>query len=74
MRRVGHVAPMEVRRVLVRGPDGKRPLGKTRRRWVDNIKMDLPAMGCGVMDWTDLAQDRKKWVALVNALMNLRVP
>jgi len=65
---------MEGRRVLVRGPDGKRTLGKTRRRWVDNIKMVLPAMGCGGTDWTDLDQDRDRWLALVNAVMNLRVP
>jgi hypothetical protein len=65
---------MEGRRILVMGPDGKRLLGRTRRRWVENIKMDLPAMGCGGMDRTDLAQDRKRWLALVNAVMNLRVP
>jgi hypothetical protein len=61
-------------RILVEKPDGKRPLGRPRRRWVDNIKMDLRKMGWGGMDWTDLAQDRKQWRDLVNAAMNLRVP
>jgi hypothetical protein len=55
-------------------PEGKRPLGRSRRRWVDNIKMDLLGIGCGSMDWIGLAQDRDKWRALVNAVMNLRVP
>jgi hypothetical protein len=55
-------------------PEGKRPLGRPRHRWVDNIKMDLLEIGwCGV-DWTGLAQDRDKWRTLVNAVMNLRVP
>ena len=53
---------------------GKRPLGKPRRRWEDNIKMDLHEVGCGDMDWIELAQDREKWRALVTAVMNLRVP
>jgi hypothetical protein len=53
---------------------GKRPLGRPRRRWVDNIKMDLLEIGWGVVDWIGLAQDRNKWRALVNAVMNLRVP
>jgi hypothetical protein len=53
---------------------GKRPLGIPRRRWEDNIKMDLEEMGCGGKDWIDLAQDRIRWRALVNAVMNLRVP
>ena len=74
MRWVGRVAPIGGRRVLVKKPDGKRPLGKTRRRWVDNIKMDLPEIGCGGMDWTDLAEDRDRWLAHVNAVMNLQVP
>jgi hypothetical protein len=65
---------MEGRRVLVRRHDGKRPPGKTKRRWVDNVKMDLPEMGCGGVDWTDLTEDRDRWVALVNAIMNLQVP
>jgi len=55
-------------------PAGKRPLGRPRRRWANNIKMDLREVGCGGMDWIDLAQDRDKWRALVNEVMNLRVP
>ena len=61
-------------RVLVRKPEGKRPFGRDRRRWEDNIKMDLQDVGCGVMEWIELAQDRDRWRALVNAVMNLRVP
>ena len=60
--------------VLVGKPEGRRPLGRPRRRWVDNIRMDLQAMGCGYMDWIRLAQDRDKWRTLVSAVMNLRVP
>ena len=60
--------------ILVGKPEGKRPLGRPRRRWEDNIKMDLPEVGCGVMDWIELAQDRDKWRALVNAATNLWVP
>jgi len=54
-------------------PVGKRPIGRHRRRWKDNIKMDHQEVGCGGMDWIELAQDRDKWRALVNAVMNLRV-
>jgi hypothetical protein len=61
-------------RILVGNPEGKRPLGRPRRRWVDNIKMDLRETGWNGIDWTDLAQDRDQWRALVNAVMNLRVP
>jgi hypothetical protein len=60
-------------RVLGGKPEGKRPLGRPRRRWEDNIKMDLQEVGCGGMDWNDLAQDTDRWRALVNAVMNLRV-
>ena len=55
-------------------PEGKRLLGRPRRRWEDSIKMDLQEVGCGGMDWIDLAQDGDRWRALVNAVMNLRVP
>jgi len=55
-------------------PEGKKPLGRLRSRWKDNIKMDLQEVGCGVMDWIRLAQDRNRWRALVTAVMNLRVP
>ena len=61
-------------RVLVGKPEGKRPLERLRRRWEDNIKMDLQGMGCESMDWIELAYDRGRWRALVNAIMNLRVP
>jgi len=63
-----------VYRVLVGTPEGKRPLGRPRRRWEDNIKVDLQEVGCGGMDWIELAQDRDRWRALVTAVMNLRVP
>ena len=59
---------------MVGKPEGWRQLGRARRRWEDNIKMDLQEVGCGVMDWIDLAQDKHRWRALVNAAMNLRVP
>ena len=55
-------------------PEGKRPLGRSRRRWVDNIRMDLQKVGCGYMDWIGLAQDRDRWRTLVSAVMNFRVP
>jgi len=74
----GHVARMgEVRgvyRVLVGKPEGKRPLGRPRRRWVDNIRMDLQELGCVYMNWIGLAQDRESWRTLVRAVMNFRVP
>jgi hypothetical protein len=60
-------------RLLVGKPEGKRPLRKLRRRWIDNIKMDLLEIGVNVVDWIGLAQDRYSWRALVNAVMNLRV-
>ena len=78
MRWVGHVARLGesrvVYRVLVGKPEGKRPLGRPRHRWEDNIKMDLQEVGCGGVDWIEVAQDRDRWQALVNAVMNLRVP
>jgi hypothetical protein len=63
-----------VYRVLVGKPEGKRPLRRPRRRWEDNIKMDLQEVGCGVMDWIDLTQDRDSWRSLVNAVMEVGVP
>jgi hypothetical protein len=60
-------------RILVRKPEGRRPLGRPRRRWVDNIKMDLREIGWAGMNWLDLVQDRDQWTALVNTVMNLRV-
>jgi hypothetical protein len=61
-------------RLLVGKPEGKRPLERPRRRWADNIKIDLMEIGWGGVDWIGLTQDRNKWRALVNAVMNLRVP
>ena len=60
-------------RVLVGKLEGKRPLGRSKRRWKDNIKMDLQEVGCGGMDWIGMAQDMDRWRALLNAVMNLRV-
>ena len=78
MRWAGHVARMRegrgAYRVLVGKPRGKRPLGRNRLRWEDNIKKDLEEGGCGGVDRIELAQDRDRWRALVNAVMNLRVP
>ena len=74
----GHVARIDKRRgvyrVLVGKSERKRPLGRPRRRWEDNIKMHLQEVGCGGIDWIKLAQDSHRWRALVNAVMNLRVP
>jgi hypothetical protein len=78
MRWVGHGALMgekrNVYRLLVRKPEGKRPLGSLRHRWMDNIKMDLLETGLNVVNWIGLALDRYRWRALVNSVMNLRVP
>ena len=74
MRWTGHVARMGERRGVNRGLVWKPPLGKPRRRWEDNIKMDLKEMGCGGMACIDLAQDRDRWREVVNAVMNLGVP
>ena len=78
MRCTGHVALMDEERgayrVLVGKPEGKKPLGRPRRRWVDNIRMDLQEVGCGYVDWIGLAQDWDRWRKLVSAIMNLRVP
>ena len=64
----------DVCRVLVGKTEGKKPLGRLRPKWKDNINMDLQEVGCGGMDWIDLAQDRGSWRALVNAVMNLHIP
>jgi hypothetical protein len=61
-------------RVVMGKPEGKRPLGRRRRRWKDSTLLDLHEAGCGGMDWIDLVQDRDRWCALVNAVMNLGVP
>jgi hypothetical protein len=78
MRWAGHVARMGEGRgvymVLVGKPEKKRPLGRPRRRWEDNIKMDLQEVGSGCMDWIELAEDRDRWRAIVNAVMNLQIP
>jgi hypothetical protein len=77
MRWAGHVARMgegrHVYRVLVGKPEGKKPLERPRRRWEDGIEMDLREIGCGGVEWIHLAQDRGRWRAVVNAVMNLRV-
>ena len=64
---------MRLDRVLVEKPEGRRPLGRRRCRWEDNIKLDLQEVGCGNLDWIEPAQDRDRWRALVSAVMNLRV-
>jgi hypothetical protein len=78
VRWAGHVARMgekrNVYRLLVGKPEGKRPLGRPRCRWIDNIKVDFLDIGLNVVDWIGLAQDRYRWRALVNSVMNLRVP
>jgi hypothetical protein len=74
MRWAGHVEERGVHRVLVGTPEGKRPLGRPRRRWEDNIKMDVQEVGEGRGDWRELAQDRDGWRALVSTVKNLRVP
>ena len=77
MRWAGHVARMGeergVYRVLVRKQEGRRPLGRPRRRWVDNNRIDLQEVGCGHVDWIGLAQERDRWRTLVSEVMNLRV-
>jgi len=78
MKWAGHAAHMGeergVHRVLVGKSEGKRPLGRTRRRWEDNIKMDFQEVGGGCGDWMELVEDRDRWRALVSTVMNLRVP
>jgi hypothetical protein len=77
MRWAGHVTRMEkwnAYRILVGEPEGKRQLRRTRRRWGDNIKIDLREIGWNGMDWIDLPQDRDQWRALVNTVMNIQVP
>ena len=78
MRLEGNVVSMWERRVtyrmLVGKPEGKRPLGRPRLRWEDNVRMNRQEVECGIMDWIELAEDRDRWRALVNAVMNFRVP
>jgi hypothetical protein len=69
-----HVWGKGVYRVIVGTLEGKRPLGRPRRRWEENIKMDLQEVGCGDMDWIELAQNRNRWRVVLNAVTNLRVP
>jgi len=77
MRWAGHVArmgeEMEVYKVLLGKPEGRRPLGRPRRRWADNIRVDLQEVGCGSMDWIGLVQNRDRWRTLVSTVMNVRV-
>jgi hypothetical protein len=78
VRWAGHVAQMGEKRntyrLLVGKPEGKRPLGRPRRRWVDNIRMDLGEVGWSDVNWIGVAQDKNRWRALVNSVLNLRVP
>jgi hypothetical protein len=78
MKWAGHVARIGEKRglykTLVREPEGKKLLGKRKRKWEDNIKMDLQVVGCGSMAWIEVPKDRDNWRELVNAVMNLRVP
>jgi hypothetical protein len=78
MRWAGHVARMEEKRnayrLLVGKPEGKRPLGRPRRRWLDNVRMDIGQVGWGDVEWIGLAQDRNRWRVLVNSVLDLRVP
>jgi hypothetical protein len=78
MRWAGHVPRMGEKKnaykLLAGKPKGRRPLGRPKRRWLDNIRMDLVEVGWGDLDWIGLAQDREKWKALVNSVLNLRVP
>jgi hypothetical protein len=78
MKWAGHVARMEEKRNackrLVGKPEGKRPLRRPRRRWVDNIKTDLRELGCGGMNWINLAHDRDQWIVILNTVINLQIP
>jgi hypothetical protein len=78
MRWAGHIARIGEKRnayrLLVGKPEGRRPLGRPRRRCVDNIRMDLGEVGCDDVDWIGLVKDRNRWRALVNSVLNLRVP
>jgi hypothetical protein len=78
MRWAGHVARMGEKRnayrILVAKPEGRKPLGKSRRKWVDNVKIDLREIGCDGVDRVDLAQDRDQWRALMKTVMKLRIP